>query len=158
MVDPLHDSVDMYIDEADRLGLTIIYVIDTHIHADHISGARALAAKTGGRLVLSSEAPAQFAFDPLDDGGELDMGNVVVRAIHTPGHTPEHICLLVTDRRRAPEPWCLLSGHTLMIGDTGRPDLVAREGASDLHHSIFEKILELPDHIEVFPGAFSGST
>ncbi|UOF90885.1 MBL fold metallo-hydrolase [Fodinisporobacter ferrooxydans] len=158
MVDPLDHAVDFYMQEAEQAGLNIHYVIDTHVHADHISGARELAERTGAKLALYAETPAEYAFTPLADGERIDLGNVVIDVVHTPGHTPEHISLIVTDHRRGPEPWFVLTGHTFMIGDVGRPDLVVEDGAQDLYHSIFDKMLSLPDYLEVYPGAFSGST
>lgn len=157
MVDPL-ENVDFYLREAEQAGLEIKYVIDTHVHADHISGARELAERTGAKFVLYAKTPAAYAFTPVEDREQIILGNTVIEVMHTPGHTPEHISLLVTDHRRGPEPWFVLSGHTLMIGDIGRPDLVVEDGANDLYHSIFERMLNLPDYLEVYPGAFSGST
>lgn len=157
MVDPQLD-IDPYIQAAERLGMKIRYVIDTHLHADHISGGRALAEATGAQYVLHASAGAQYGFLGVREGEILDMGNVVVRVIHTPGHTPEHISLVVTDRSRGPEPWFVLTGHTLMVGDLGRTELAvdAAAGAADLYASA-QKLLELPDYLEVYPGAFSGS-
>lgn len=157
MVDPQLD-IDTYIQAAERLGMKIRYVIDTHLHADHISGGRALAEATGAQYVLHASAGAQYGFLGVQDGDLIDMGNVVARVIHTPGHTPEHISLVVTDRSRGPEPWFVLTGHTLMAGDLGRTELAvdAAAGAADLYTSA-QKLLELPDYLEVYPGAFSGS-
>lgn len=157
MVDPQLD-IDTYIQAAERLGMKIRYVIDTHLHADHISGGRALAEATGAQYVLHASAGAQYDFLGVQDGDLIDMGNVVARVIHTPGHTPEHISLVVTDRSRGPEPWFVLTGHTLMVGDLGRTELAvdAATGAADLYASA-QKLLELPDYLEVYPGAFSGS-
>ncbi len=157
VVDPIED-VDFYIQEAKRAGLEIQYVLDTHVHADHISVARELAQGTGAKLALYAQAPATYAFTPVEDGEQIILGNTVIEVMHTPGHTPEHMSLLVTDHRRGPDPWFVLTGHTLMIGDIGRPDLVVEDGAKDLYHSIFDRMLALPDYLEVYPGAFSGST
>jgi len=138
--------------------MKIRYVIDTHVHADHVSGGRRLAEATGADYVLHAGAGARFKFRGVKDNEELDLGNVRIRVLHTPSHTPEHIALVVTDKTRGLEPWFLLSGHTLMVGDLGRTELAssAEEGARSLFRSV-EKLKNLPDYIEVLPGAFSGS-
>src|SRR5579863_7218406 len=138
--------------------MKIRYVIDTHVHADHISGGRRLAEATGADYVLHTSAGAQFPFRGVSDNEELDLGNVQIRVLHTPGHTPEHILLIVTDKTRGPEPWFLLSGHTLMVGDLGRTELAssAEEGARELFETL-QRFKSLPDYLEVLPGAFSGS-
>lgn len=139
--------------------MRIAYVIDTHIHADHISGARRLAEQTGAQVVVHRSAAVRYPHLAADDGDLLDMANVKVRVLHTPGHTPEHISLVVEDHSRSGEPWFVLTGHTLMVGDGGRPDLAAdpAEGAAQLYRSLFEKFAHLPDEVEVYPGAFAGS-
>lgn len=138
--------------------MQIRYVVDTHVHADHVSGGRRLAEATGADYVLHASAGARFPFRGVTDQEDLELGNVRIRVLHTPGHTPEHIALLVTDKTRGPEPWFLLSGHTLMVGDLGRTELAssAEEGARALFQSI-QKLKSLPDYVEVLPGAFSGS-
>jgi glyoxylase-like metal-dependent hydrolase (beta-lactamase superfamily II) len=138
--------------------MNIRFVIDTHIHADHVSTGRELAGLAGAKYVLHVNSGAQYEFCRVNEGDVLDLGNVKVKALHTPGHTPEHVCLLVTDKSRGPEPWFLLSGHTLMVGDVGRTELAssAEEGARALFKTT-QKLKVLPDHIEVLPGAFSGS-
>jgi hydroxyacylglutathione hydrolase len=155
--DPL-DDIEPYLRLSQETGMKIRYVIDTHVHADHVSGGRKLAAATGAEYVLHSSAATKFQFRPVSDGDELELGNVQIRALHTPGHTPEHIAMLVIDHTRGVEPWFVLSGHTLMVGDMGRTELAssAEEGARALFHSA-EKLRELPDYLEVLPGAFSGS-
>jgi hydroxyacylglutathione hydrolase len=155
--DPI-DNPQEYMRVADENGMKIRYVIDTHVHADHISTGRKLAEMAGAQYVLHASAGARYEFFPVNDGDVLDLGNVQIRVLHTPGHTPEHISLLVTDKTRGPEPWFLLSGHTLMVGDVGRTELASRaeDGARQLFETI-QKLKMLPDHVEVLPGAFSGS-
>jgi glyoxylase-like metal-dependent hydrolase (beta-lactamase superfamily II) len=155
--DPIDDP-DLYIRVAQENGLNIRYVIDTHLHADHVSGGRRLAEISGAEYVLHESADAQYPFRRLRDGEELDLGNVKIQVLHTPGHTPEHISLLVTDKTRGPEPWFLLTGHTLMVGDVGRTELATEPeiGARQLFGTI-QRLKELPDYLEILPGAYAGS-
>lgn len=157
LVDPVGD-IAPYMQAAEALGMRILYVIDTHLHADHISSARALAQASGAEYVLFKEASALFPFKGVKDGEVLELGNVVAKVLHTPGHTPEHISLVVTDRTRSPEPWFVLTGHTLMVGDLGRTELAtsAEAGAKALFGSV-QELKALPDYLEVLPGAYSGS-
>lgn len=157
VVDPT-DDIERYIRDAEMLGLPIRYVIDTHGHADHLSGGRRLAEAVGAAYGLHPAAGADFHHLELEEGSAVDLGNVAVRVMHTPGHTPEHISLLVTDHTRADEPWFILTGHTLMIGDMGRTEIAssAEEGALALFESA-ARLRELPDYVEVLPGAFAGS-
>ena len=138
--------------------MKIRYVIDTHVHADHVSGGLRLAEATGAEYVLHTSVGAQFQFHGVSENDELELGNVQVRVLHTPGHTPEHIALLVMDKTRGTAPWFLLSGHTLMVGDLGRTELAssAEDGARSLFRSV-QKLKGFPDYLEVLPGAFSGS-
>jgi hydroxyacylglutathione hydrolase len=131
-------------------------VVSTHVHADHRSAARELAAATGAPLYYHRSAELANPFSPLDDGSEVSLGNVVIEVLHTPGHTPESISLLVTDRTRAREPWMVLTGDTLFVGDVGRPDFGGDEAGRALHASL-ERLLSLPDHVEVYPAHISGS-
>lgn len=153
------EDIDAYVEFAAGKGMRITHVIDTHIHADHVSGGRSLAEKTGAAYCLHECAAVDFSFEPLHDGQEMEFGNTRVRVLHTPGHTPESMCLVVTDLRRGPEPWFVLTGDTLFVGAVGRPDLPghARESASELYESLHTKILTLPDDLEVYPGHFAGS-
>lgn len=157
MCDPI-EQIEPYLRVSQETGIKIRYVIDTHVHADHVSGGRPLAEATGADYVLHASAGARFQFRGVTDNEELKLGNVRIRILHTPGHTPEHISLVVTDRTRGPEPWFLLSGHMLMVGDLGRTELAssAEEGARALFRSV-QKLKSLPDYLEVLPGAFSGS-
>jgi glyoxylase-like metal-dependent hydrolase (beta-lactamase superfamily II) len=138
--------------------VTIRYVVDTHVHADHVSAGRALAEATGAEYVLHSSVDTAFPFRGVGDGDCVEVGNVLLDVMHVPGHTPEHIALVVSDRTRGPEPWFVLTGHTLMVGDMGRTELAssAEEGARALFQSA-QRLKALPDHLEILPGAFSGS-
>jgi glyoxylase-like metal-dependent hydrolase (beta-lactamase superfamily II) len=157
VVDPVGE-IAPYLDAAQKTGMRILYIVDTHIHADHVSAGRRLAEAASAEYVLFADAEAAPPFDGVRDRDVLPLGNVSVEALHTPGHTPEHVCLLVTDRTRSNEPWFVLTGHTLMIGDVGRTELAssAEEGARILFRSL-QLLKALPDHIEVLPGAYSGS-
>ncbi len=157
VVDPVGD-IAPYLRIAEETGMRIRYVIDTHLHADHISAGRELAEAAGASYVLFAEATAAFPFHGVRDGDVLELGNVATRVLHTPGHTPEHISLLVADRTRADEPWFVLTGHTLMVGDLGRTELAANAeaGARALFRSA-QSLKALPDYLEILPGAYSGS-
>jgi glyoxylase-like metal-dependent hydrolase (beta-lactamase superfamily II) len=157
VVDPV-GAIEPYLAGAEATGMRILYVVDTHLHADHLSAGRRLADAAGAKYVLFAEAEARLPFHGVRDGDVLPLGNVTAQAVHTPGHTPEHVCLLVTDRTRSEEPWFALTGHTLMVGDVGRTELAqsADEGARVLFRSL-QLLKALPDHVEVLPGAFSGS-
>ena len=157
VVDPMGD-IAPYRRAAEEAGMRIRYVIDTHLHADHISSGRKLAEATGAEYVLFENAKVTFPFRAARDGEILEIGNVTIEVVHTPGHTPEHISMLVTDRTRSSEPWFVLTGHTLMVGDLGRTELAisAEEGARALFGSV-QRFKALPDYLEVLPGAYSGS-
>ncbi len=157
VVDPIGD-IAVYLDAAEASGMRIRYVIDTHLHADHLSAARALSDMTDAEYVLFAKSSPKFHFRGVQDGEVLELGNVTIQVLHTPGHTPEHISLLVTDLTRSNEPWFVLTGHTLMVGDLGRTELAtnAEEGARSLFQSV-QKLKSLPDYLEVLPGAYSGS-
>jgi hydroxyacylglutathione hydrolase len=156
VVDPVGD-IARYLDAAPS-GMRILYVIDTHIHADHVSTGRALAAAASAEYVLFHDAQVAAPFSGVRDGDVLELGNVTIEVMHTPGHTPEHISLLVRDKTRSMEPWFVLTGHTLMVGDLGRTELAtdAEEGARILFRTA-QRLKALPDYVEVLPGAYSGS-
>jgi hydroxyacylglutathione hydrolase len=159
VVDAHEEDVDAYAAFAASKGMQITHVLDTHVHADHRSGGPALAKKVGAPYCLHESADVALPFEPLREGQELDLGNTKVKVLHTPGHTPESVCLVVTDLRRGNGPWFVLTGDTLFVGAVGRPDLPgkARENASELFESIQEKLLTLPDDVEIFPAHFAGS-
>lgn len=160
-VDVVAGDEEWFIEEAKKANVTINYVIDTHVHADHYSGGRKLAQMVGAPYCLheSDKGCVKFDFEPLRDGQLLDIGNVEIKVLHTPGHTPDSICLLVTDRRRGDSPWFVVTGDTLFVGSIGRPDLLGRERemAAELYDSIYGKLLSLPDTVELFPGHQAGS-
>jgi len=158
-VDVHLDDIDWYMAQAQEKGVKINYVIDTHVHADHYSGGRKLAKRSGAEYMLHQSSQAQFDFAPLTDEQVIKIGNVEVKVLHTPGHTLDSICLLVTDHSRGPSPWFLLSQHILFVGSVGRPDLRGQEVemAGHLYESIHNKLLTLDAHIEVLPGAKAGS-
>jgi glyoxylase-like metal-dependent hydrolase (beta-lactamase superfamily II) len=157
VVDPAGE-IEPYLRAAEAAGMRIHFVIDTHVHADHLSVGRQLAEAAGAAYVLSADADVSFPFKAVRDGEILPLGNVEAKVLHTPGHTPEHICLLVSDRTRADQPWFVLTGHTLMVGDLGRTELAmsAEQGAKHLFQSL-GRLKALPDHVEVLPGAYAGS-
>jgi hydroxyacylglutathione hydrolase len=159
VVDARADDVDTYVAFADAKKMRITHVIDTHVHADHRSGGVEVARRAGASYCLHESADVSMPFVPLRDGEPIELGNTRVKVLHTPGHSPESICLLVTDLKRGPDPWFVLTGDTLFVGAVGRPDLPgrARESTGELYASIHEKLLSLPGDLEVFPGHFSGS-
>jgi len=159
VVDPHEEDLEAYVAFASEKGMRISHVIDTHVHADHRSGGPALAEKVGAAYCLHESADVALPFVPVRDGEEIELGNTRLRVVHTPGHTLESICLLVTDLRRGSEPWFVLTGDTLFVGAVGRPDLPghARENAAALYESVHRKLLVLPGDLEVFPGHFAGS-
>jgi glyoxylase-like metal-dependent hydrolase (beta-lactamase superfamily II) len=159
IVDPRAEDIESYLALASSKGLRLTHVIDTHVHADHRSGGPRLAERTGAAYCLHRSADVSHPFTPLDDGQTIELGNTRLRVLHTPGHTPEGISLVVTDMRRGPDPWFVLTGDTLFVGAVGRPDLPgdARRNAEELHRSLHEKLLGLPDDLELYPAHFAGS-
>jgi hydroxyacylglutathione hydrolase len=159
VVDARADHVDAYMAFAASKGLRLTHIIDTHVHADHRSGGPELARRTGADYCVHESADVSFPFTALHDADELELGNTRVKVLHTPGHSPDSVCLMVTDLRRGSEPWFVLTGDTLFVGAVGRPDLPghARENAAQLYASLHDKLLRLPDDLEIYPGHFSGS-
>jgi hydroxyacylglutathione hydrolase len=157
VVDPAF-AVERYLDEAERREVRIGRVIETHTHADHVSGHGRLALEHDIPVSIHPAADVEYPHDPMDDGADIVLGDVVLRCVHTPGHRPEHCCLTVSDRTRGPDPWIVLTGDSLFVGDAARPDLAveAREGAEGLFHSL-RRIVELGDGVEVYPGHVAGS-
>ncbi len=157
VVDPPY-HVEPVLAEAERRDARLVGVVETHTHADHVSGHGRLALEHGVPIRVHRDAGATFPHEPLDDGTEIEVGAVVLRTIHTPGHRPEHCCFAVIDRSRSDEPWLVLTGDSLFVGDAGRPDLAveAQEGAEGLFHSL-RRLVELGDGVEVFPGHVAGS-
>jgi glyoxylase-like metal-dependent hydrolase (beta-lactamase superfamily II)/rhodanese-related sulfurtransferase len=157
VVDPPLE-IETVLAHAERLGVRIVRTLETHTHADHVSGHGRLALEHEVPVSIHSAARAEYPHDPLQDGDEVSVGTVTLRSIHTPGHRPEHCCFAVIDTTRADEPWLVLTGDSLFVGDAARPDLAvgAVEGAEGLFHSL-HRLLELPDGVEVFPGHVAGS-
>jgi hydroxyacylglutathione hydrolase len=159
-VDPQQD-IDPYLEAAGQKAMRITHIIETHVQADHVSGARRLAAATRAPVLFHEAAPVNFPHVSVADGEEHELGNVRLTMWHTPGHTPDGLSILVTDRTRGPEPWFVLTGDTLFSGGVGRPDLLG-EGmetrlAEQLYDSLYGKLLTLPDHLEIYPAHFSGA-
>src|SRR5512132_538021 len=157
VVDPRFE-IDEYLELARYMGVDIEHVLETHNHADHVSGHGRLAAATGAVIHLHREAQPDYDHEPFDDGWELPLGDLRVRALHTPGHRPEHTAFLLTDGGRGEEPWAVLTGDSLFVGDIARPDLAIEkeEGARGIFHSL-HRLLELPPETEVWPGHLGGS-
>lgn len=160
-VDVVAGDEDWFVEQARQAGVKITHVIDTHVHADHYSGGRRLAEMLGTSYCLheSDTGKVKFDFEPLRDGQKLDLGNVQVEVLHTPGHTPDSICLLVSDLRRGEMPWFVVTGDTLFVGAIGRPDLAGQEKemANQLYDVLQQKLLPLSNEIEIFPGHQAGS-
>jgi glyoxylase-like metal-dependent hydrolase (beta-lactamase superfamily II) len=160
-VDVVAGDEHWFVEAARDAKAAITHVIDTHVHADHLSGGRSLAKLTGAVYCLHESAAGimRFPFEPLHDNQVIEAGNVLVQVLHTPGHTPDSVCLLVIDKRRGDEPWFVLTGDTLFVGAVGRPDLLGRERemAGLLFDTLQTRLLTLPDTIEIFPGHQAGS-
>ena len=163
VVDPHVDLVDDYIFLAEGQGIPIVAVLETHLQADHVSGLPDLVARTGATAYLPEGAGVEFEHHALADGEIVELGNTEIQAIATPGHAAAHHAYLVTDHARSDEPWMVLTGDALLIGDAGRPDLHAHgedtveEMAGQLYRSLTERLMALPDHISLYPAHYSGS-
>jgi glyoxylase-like metal-dependent hydrolase (beta-lactamase superfamily II) len=159
-VDPQHE-IEPYLEAAAQKSMRITHIFETHVQADHLSGARRLSAVTGAPVLFHATAPVRFPHVAMEDAEEHELGNVRIGVLHTPGHTPDSVSLLVTDLTRSREPWFVLTGDTLFSGGVGRPDLLGdgTEGrlAEQLYDSVHGKLLTLPDHLEVYPAHFGGS-
>jgi hydroxyacylglutathione hydrolase len=157
VVDPAY-AIEHYLAEAEHRGVRVVRVLETHTHADHVSGHGRLALEEGIPISIHVAAEPEYPYEPLADGDEVVVGDVVLRCLHTPGHRPEHCCFTVIDRSRADEPWLVLTGDSLFVGDAARPDLAveARDGAEGMFRSL-RRLLELPDGVEVYPGHVAGS-
>jgi hydroxyacylglutathione hydrolase len=158
VVDPKLD-IDEYLRLARYLGVQIEHVLETHNHADHVSGHGRLAAATGATIHVHREADPEYDHEPFEDGWELKLGNLTVRAIHTPGHRPEHTAFALVDGARSEQPWAILTGDTLFVGSIARPDLAVEkaEGARGIFRSLSQGLMTLPDTCEVWPGHLGGS-
>ena len=163
VLDAHADLVDAYVEAATAHGCRIEAVLETHVQADHVSGLPELVERTGARAYLPDGAEVDFEHVPLGDGELVRLGNTVIQAISTPGHAPAHHAYLVTDHRRGPEPWMVLTGDSLLVGDVGRPDLhaagdrAATDMARILYRSLTRRLLALPDHLLVYPAHYAGS-
>lgn len=160
VVDPQRD-VDLYLKAAHEHGMKINHIFETHLHADFVSGHKELAARTGAQIYICEKAAATLPHVDVKDGFNLKFGNCCISVLETPGHTPESICLVVTDSEKSPKPWAVLTGDTLFIGDVGRPDLAKthtpEELAGLLYDSLHDKLMKLPDDVVVYPAHGAGS-
>ena len=163
VVDPHVELVDQYVELAEAQRIPIVAVFETHVQADHLSGLPALVERTGATAYLPAGAGVDFEHVPLADGAVVELGNTVVETMATPGHAAAHHAYVVSDLTRGDEPWMVLTGDALLVGDAGRPDLhadgdqTAEQMARRLYRSLTERLLELPDHLLLYPAHYSGS-
>src|SRR5271169_4554225 len=160
VVDPQRD-VEIYLEAAQKQNLRIRFIFETHLHADFVSGHNELAARTGATIYIGKAAGATFPHVDVTDGFELSVGKLRIKGLETPGHTPESICLVVTDEEKSQQPWAVLAGDTLFIGDVGRPDLskthTPQQLAGLMYDSLHDKLLKLADDVLVYPAHGAGS-
>lgn len=159
VIDPQRD-VDSYITEARAMGVDITHILQTHLHADFVSGHADLAQKTGAKIYVAKSAQCTFEHAVVSDGDTIELEDMVLKVLETPGHTPEHLSYVVIDKSRSDYPVGVFVGDTLFVGDVGRPDLfpdIAQELAGQLYHSLHDKLLQLPDYVEVYPAHGAGS-
>jgi hydroxyacylglutathione hydrolase len=156
VIDP-SDQVEQYIKQADAEFVRITHVIDTHIHADHVTGARALSKITGAPIYMHESADVKFDFEPLKEGDAIKVGNVSLKPLFTPGHTKESMSLLYVDHKRAEVPWAVFTGDALFVGDIGRLDLVGAGTPAQMFDSLSQKLLSLADYVEIYPAHYVGS-
>jgi hydroxyacylglutathione hydrolase len=158
VIDPQWD-VEPYLHLSRIHGVSIEHVLETHNHPDHVSGHGRLARATGAVIHIHGLAEAEYPHEPFEDGWRLELGEVEIEAVHTPGHRPEHTALVLRDAGRGAEPWAVLTGDSLFVGDVARPDLAVdpREGAAAIYRSLHERLLTLPDDVEIWPGHLGGS-
>jgi hydroxyacylglutathione hydrolase len=158
VVDPKFE-IDQYLELARYMGVSIEHILETHNHADHVSGHGRLAAATGATIHIHRDASPSYDHEPFDDGWELELGSLRVRALHTPGHRPEHTAFALADTSRGDEPWAVLTGDSLFVNDVARPDLAVdkEDGARGIFHSLHDQLLRLPPETEVWPGHLGGS-
>lgn len=161
VVDPHAEHIGDYLAIAEQAGSPIVAIFETHVQADHHSGAVQLAGLTGASIYLHESAEVNFSFVPMHDDDEIELGNDYVRVLHTPGHSLDSVCLVVGDRVRAEDAWMVFTGDTLFVGDVGRPDLHGDDNTAKyaglLYDSLFGKLLQLDGAVEVYPSHFAGS-
>lgn len=161
VVDPHVEHLDDYLEVAQQANSPIVAIFETHVQADHHSGAAQLARLTQAPIYFHESAQVNFPFTPMHDGDVIELGNDTVRVLHTPGHSPDSVCLVVADRTRIEAPWLVFTGDTLFVGDVGRPDLHGDANtavfAGQLYDSLFNKLLNLDDWVEIYPSHFAGS-
>jgi len=156
VIDPAED-IDKYLRQAENDFSDVTAIVDTHIHGDHVSGARELSHKTGAPIYMFESSDVRFDFVPLKDGGEIDVGNTSLQVLWTPGHTLESMSLLYIDHKRSESPWAVFSGDTLFVGDIGRLDFTGAGTFRQMYESLYGKLLSLPDYLELYPAHYVGS-